>query len=102
MRLRNGKPSHPLYGTWKAMHARCRDESNQHYGGKGIQVCERWFDFDQFVADMGERPSAGHSLDRKLGTRGYGPDNCRWATRRQQRQNQPGRGVFQQRRAFGV
>ena len=49
-------------------------------------VCERWQSFDLFLEDMGERP-AGMTLDRKDGTRGYAPDNCRWATPQEQSDN---------------
>lgn len=71
------------------MVARCEIESAtgyDRYGAKGVKVCERWKNFENFHADMGE-PPAGMSIDRIDGLRGYEPGNCRWATRQQQNEN---------------
>lgn len=80
----------PTYQSWQAMLRRCRDPRHPHfadYGGRGITVCERWRRFEDFLADMGERP-AGKTLDRYPNRDGnYEPGNCRWATRREQQEN---------------
>lgn len=82
----------PTYATWQAMRTRClnSDASNyERYGGRGITICERWNSFESFLADMGERPSLDHSIDRYPNTDGnYEPKNCRWATWDQQATNQ--------------
>jgi hypothetical protein len=80
-----------IYQTWKSMRSRCHnpnDPSFAYYGAKGIVVCDRWREsFENFVADMGERP-LGHTLDRYPDNGGnYEPSNCRWATRRTQTLN---------------
>jgi hypothetical protein len=79
------------YSTWRAMLKRCENPNaaNYHkYGGRGIVVCERWHKFENFFADMGERPSKHHSIDRWPDNGGnYEPGNCRWATAKEQAAN---------------
>lgn len=78
------------YRSWIAMHQRCGNPKAQHYrlyGGRGIKVCERWKSFENFFADLGERPR-GLTLDRKDPEGNYEPSNCRWATWSEQRRNQ--------------
>jgi hypothetical protein len=84
-----GKPSR-TYSSWRAMLTRCTVATSvgfDNYGGRGIRVCERWHKFEDFLADMGERP-AGKTLDRYPDQNGnYEPVNCRWATPVEQAQN---------------
>jgi hypothetical protein len=87
---RHGHKYTPEYRAWDAMHTRCYNPKFiqfQHYGGRGISVCDRWSKFENFMADMGPRPSNEHSLDRINVNGNYEPSNCRWATRSEQRNN---------------
>lgn len=87
--LSHGMSSTSTYRIWQAMFQRCTNpnhESYHLYGGRGIKVCKRWHRFENFLADMGERP-AGMSIERENNSKGYGPRNCRWATPREQSLN---------------
>lgn len=79
---------HPLYDIWHAMIFRCVNPKSKDwhlYGGRGINVCDRWRkDFSAFVADVGDRPSKKHTLDRKNNDGNYEPSNVRWATMKDQ------------------
>lgn len=75
--------------SWRSMIDRCRRTTRHNfarYGGRGITICERWNDYGNFLADMGERPE-GKTLDRIDNDRGYDPSNCRWATPSEQTKN---------------
>lgn len=79
----------PTWTSWSSMKKRCNMKSHisyPNYGGRGISVCERWDVFENFLADMGERPS-GKTLDRKDVNGNYTPENCRWATLSEQQKN---------------
>lgn len=82
----------PEYMAWDNMKRRCYDKNSPHfknYGGRGIVVCQRWLhSFDNFLSDMGKRPSNAHSLDRHPNNDGnYEHSNCRWATKPEQQRN---------------
>lgn len=79
------------YIAWNLMMDRCGNKNNKRYdryGGRGIRVCERWKKFENFLEDMGPRPSSKHSLDRFPDNDGdYQLGNCRWATLIEQGRN---------------
>lgn len=80
------------YKSWRQMKDRCLNPNNKQYaeyGGRGITVCERWKNsYENFLADMGSRPSKEYSIDRFPNNDGnYEPGNCRWATSIQQNRN---------------
>lgn len=78
----------PEYICWQAMRQRCADMTDEKYGGAGVRISPRWDNFNNFLADMGPRPSRGHSLDRYPNRKGnYEPGNVRWATAKQQNRN---------------
>jgi hypothetical protein len=84
----HAKAESATYASWSAMKSRCSKlRGKKEYAGKGIKVCERWEKFENFLADMGERPE-GMTVDRWPNQTGdYEPNNCRWATASQQANN---------------
>lgn len=88
----HGRCRTPMYFIWTNIIQRCYNPECTHYqnyGGRGVGMCERWRNsFEDFLADMGERPSKNHSVDRYPDQNGnYEPSNCRWATMKQQNRN---------------
>ncbi|MBW4469305.1 MAG: hypothetical protein KME45_03475 [Stenomitos rutilans HA7619-LM2] len=80
----------PEYRIWGQMIRRCdspKDTRFEDYGGRGIKVCDRWRKFENFIADMGLKPSSEHSIDRRDNDGDYCPENCYWATKKQQARN---------------
>lgn len=96
---KHGKSGTSILIAWKAMIKRCTNEKDKnfiHYGGRGIKVCDRWLNsFENFLHDMGEKPSPELSLDRINNNGNYCPENCRWATQKEQTNNQRRVGVMQ-------
>jgi hypothetical protein len=91
----------PEYRTWLNMRQRCSNPNANNYknwGGRGICVCDRWNDsFAAFLADVGERPTEVHSLDRIDVNGNYEPGNVRWALPKEQAKNK--RAKWKHRRA---
>ena len=91
--MKNGRhPNHggrnpsPTYNSWRSMLQRCTNPNHTYYERYKGLLCDEWFDFNSFIADMGER-LVGTSLDRIDNTKGYCKENCRWATPEQQVRN---------------
>jgi len=80
-----------IYGTWASMLERCSNTSAKaykNYGGRGISVCPEWYEFELFYADMGDRPTPKHQIDRIDNNAGYSKENCHWATSIENLRNQ--------------
>lgn len=99
LRLKGREPRHGdtnshEYEVWSQMKRRCLNPKNpayKNYGGRGITVCERWLNsYENFIADMGRRPSDLHSIDRINNDGNYEPSNCKWSTRLEQCANKRG------------
>ena len=80
------------YNSWDCMIQRCTNPNNnnyRNYGARGIKVCRRWLRFENFLSDMGNRPH-GLTLERLNNSKGYGPGNCAWVTKKTQLNNRRG------------
>lgn len=90
-----GRRKSGAFQAWANMIQRATNPNGPRwmdYGGRGIGVCEPWLSFENFYADMGDRPQ-GMTLERNDNDLGYGPDNCRWATNEEQQRNKRPRGT---------
>lgn len=86
----HGLKKHRLYDTWNNMMARCTNKSHKYfdyYGGKGISVCNRWINIENFIDDMYPTYKEGLTIDRINNDGNYEPSNCRWATKFVQARN---------------
>lgn len=84
MRRINANKKHPLYWIWNSLFIRCYYPSHKEYaayGGRGIRVHHSWFDFNNFIRDIGSRPSMDHQLDRVDSNLGYEIGNVQWLHR---------------------
>lgn len=87
---RHKKSRTPEYRVWAEMLQRCKftdNENYRRYAGRGISVCQPWHDFANFIADMGPRPSAKHTIERRDNDGNYEPSNCSWELRAVQNSN---------------
>lgn len=89
-RYKHNKTNTPVYHIWASMKQRCtnpNDKSYYLYGARGITICNKWKQFENFFNDMGERPTSKHQIERINNNRGYYQSNCKWATSEEQGSN---------------
>lgn len=89
--FKHGYSRSPIYACWAAMIQRCTNPKNpgwRYYGAKGVTVCNRWRMFENFLADVGLKPTAQHSIGRFGDVGNYEPGNCAWQTLAEQRTEQ--------------
>lgn len=86
-----GRKIRSEHSTWTSIKSRCRNKKDKNYiryGARGIDMCERWFNsFENFITDMGEKPTNNHSIDRIDNDGNYDPNNCKWSTKKEQCRN---------------
>lgn len=89
-RATHGMSKTDIYQTWNRMWSRCTNpivDRYKNYGGRGITVCDEWKNFENFFADMGDKPTRKHSLGRIDNNKNYCKENCRWETPIEQANN---------------
>lgn len=94
---KHGMAGKPSYIMWASLKSRCQNKNNpkyKNYGARGVKLCKRWQEFENFYSDMGEKPSEKHSIDRIDNNGDYTPQNCRWSLPSQQTRNRRSNIVF--------
>jgi hypothetical protein len=77
----------PEWAAWVGMRMRCCNPKHKdwkNWGGRGITVCERWLKYENFLADVGRKPTSKHQLDRINNNGNYEPGNVKWSTQKEQ------------------
>ena len=86
----HGLSNTPLHKTWRQIRQRCYNPNNREYdkiGGMGIIMCDRWLKFENFLEDIGSRPTDKHVMVRINDDNDYELSNCRWITKKEQANN---------------